>query len=132
MNSVLADVQAHLPLTISTVVSDADGVLVGGQNWHLRVNTDWVLRESVQLTGLLLESAEEDAARRLGEIIDGHSVSGLGLQYHDSYGDAILVLDNGNVLEAVSDFPCGEWILSIWHEDDPKRLPVFDPSGPVE
>ena len=127
-----AGVQAYLPLTISTVEGDSDGVLVGGRNWHLRINTSWIFGNSMQPTTARLESAEADSTGRLALAVEGHQVSRLGLQFHDSFEDIFLALDDGNVLEVVSDFPYGEWILSIWLEDDPKRLPVLDLSGPVQ
>jgi hypothetical protein len=37
----------------------------------------------------------------------------------------------GRVLEIFSDFPYGEWTLSIWSPDDERRIPIFDLEGPV-
>ncbi len=130
MNAVLADAEALLPLAVAGVAGDADGVLVHGPGWHLRVNTGWVLREGRRSSTVLAESGGDGSAARLGGRVSGRTVTALGLEYHGPYGDLLLALDDGAVLEVVSDFPYGEWILSIRRGQGSGEPPVFDLSGP--
>jgi hypothetical protein len=117
VDPLLADASSHLPLTVTTVAPDPDGVLVGGADWHYRINTDW------RLEGPGSEGKELDS-------LIGHRVAALSLETHGEYRDLLLAFDDGRSLTAVSDFPYGEWIFSITDPQADHDLPVFDLSGP--
>lgn len=117
MDPLITDAASFLPLTVTTVEPDPDGVLVGGSDWHYRINTDWRLEGS---------GSEEKALQSL----IGHQVTTLALETHGEYRDLLLIFDDGRSLTAVSDYPYGEWIFSIADPEANHGLPVFDLSGP--
>ncbi|MEY9849281.1 hypothetical protein ABH940_006387 [Streptacidiphilus sp. BW17] len=117
MDPILDDASALLPLTVTTVAPDQDGVLVGGSNWHYRINTEWHI------------GGQSSGIQELASLI-GRRVTDLALETHGEYRDLRLTFDDSRSLTAVSDFPYGEWIFSITAPGDPQGLPVFDLSGP--
>ena len=109
--SLLDDASFHLPLTVTTVGTDPDGVSVSGRDWRYRINTEWRIGPA---GGWTLES------------LVGRQVVALAFEAHGDYADLLLTFDDGRTLTAVSDFPYGEWIFSI----EANGTPVFDLSGP--
>ncbi|GAA2809160.1 hypothetical protein GCM10010441_37160 [Kitasatospora paracochleata] len=132
MDPILADVRPHLPLPVSTVEADSDGIRLGGDGWGLRINTEWILHPADGPDGAELSSREQSPAEELAAALTGREVVDVRLDRHGPYGDIALVLGDGGSLEVISDFPYGEWIFSIWTPTDPEQRPVFDLSGPVE
>jgi hypothetical protein len=132
VRSPLDEARRHLPLVITNTALDADGVSIGGVNWRLRINTAWRVSEG----------GEEDhpAARESAALLDqrtvdaaflGETVVGLSLQPHGAFRDIAFSFDSGRTLEVVSDFPYGEWLLSVWEASDEDAVPVFDLPGPL-
>ncbi len=108
----LEEIGAFLPLAISVVDADADGICVGGDRWRLRVNTNW------RVSGALQE-------------LVGDEVTEVGVQSREVGLDLRLVTRTGRVFEILSDFPYGEWIFSVWRPGDERQVPIFDLEGPV-
>ena len=112
MSGWVEEIRAFLPLTISVVDADADGVCVGGDRWRLRVNTSW--RVSGALQDLM-----------------GDELIEVGVQSREVGLDLRLETRAGRVFEILSDFPYGEWIFSVWRHGDERQVPIFDLEGPV-
>jgi hypothetical protein len=128
---VVEEIRALLPLVIGDVEGDQDGIALVGNNWRLRVNTNWrVLRSGA----IVLSSANPQVASPLTyglEELVGRNVVDVGVQSRSVGSDLTLVTDWEDEFEILSDFPYGEWILSIWRSEDEARTPIFDWSGPV-
>ena len=122
---------AYLPLVVTLVEEDRDGIGIAGPNWRFRINTTWRLVGAQDPSNVRLTSEDPGSVGTLREIVTGDEVVALELCRHEEFGDLKTVLRGGSAVEVVSDFPYGEWIFSIWRADDPGRMPVFDLSGPL-
>ncbi|MDG4841357.1 hypothetical protein O7631_32975 [Micromonospora sp. WMMD967] len=75
-------------------------------------------------------SGGEAQALGLDDLIEDEIVQ-VGAQSRDVGLDLSLTTRAGHIFEITSDYPYGEWILSVWHPDDERQVPVFDLEGPV-
>ncbi|MFF0151496.1 hypothetical protein [Micromonospora sp. NPDC005203] len=73
-----------------------------------------------------------DGAQALGldDLIEDEIVQ-VSAQSRNVGLDLSLTTRAGHIFEITSDYPYGEWILSVWRPDDERQVPVFDLEGPV-
>ena len=118
MSSILEEIRQFLPLAVANVETDSEGVCFGGGSWRLRVNTTWRLTEN-----------DESVASLEGLI--GDEIVDIGFRSREVGMDLIVSTRAGLDFEIISDFPYGEWIFSVWHPEDERRIPFFDLEGPI-
>lgn len=116
MSPIAEEIQRFLPLRISDIDSDADGISIEGDRWRLRINTNW--RVDGGVGGL--------------EGFVGDDVVEASLQAGPVGFDLGFTTREGRTLEILSDFPYGEWIFSVWAPGDDRHIPVFDIEGPLQ
>ncbi|MEU3073755.1 hypothetical protein [Streptomyces laurentii] len=130
MESVLEEIRRFLPLSVTTVEADSDGICLQGDRWRLRINTSWRVTEGGQIT--ISPSLTRDGSSFYGlEDLVGDEVVDVGIQGVQFRQDLYVVTREGRILEIFSDFPYGEWLLSISDMGDERRIPIFDLEGPV-
>lgn len=128
MPSLLDEIRQFLPLIVRAAEADAGGVRIGGDNWSLRINTNWrVLHQGVVA---MSPAAVPDIRRAhgLNELVGDALVKVYSQSGHASL-DLGATTQAGRVLEIFSDFAYGEWLLSIWQEAE---VPILDIEGPVK
>jgi hypothetical protein len=131
VSTVIDELRAFLPLSVTAADSDADGISLSGKSWRLRVNTNWRLLHGGQIvnsSGIM--GSETSSSLRLDDLI-GDDIVDLAFQSSQVGLDLSVVTSRGHILEIFSDFPYGEWIFSMWNGDDPQRIPIYDLEGPV-
>jgi hypothetical protein len=128
---VIDELRTFLPLSITAVDSDADGISLTGKSWRLRINTNWRLLYGGQIVNSsgIMES-ETSSSLRLDDLI-GDDIIDFSFQSSAVGLDLSVVTSGRRILEIFSDFPYGEWIFSRWNGDDPQRIPIYDLEGPV-
>lgn len=130
MPSFVEELQQLLPLTVTAVDVDADGIALSGNCWRLRVNTNWrVTRDGVLV--LSSELLDERETRLELERLVGDNIIDVGIQPRVVGLDLCMTTRAGTTFEICSDFPYGEWILSAWSPGDKQRIPIYDVEGPV-
>ncbi|WP_055601617.1 hypothetical protein [Streptomyces aureus] len=130
MESVLEEIRGFLPLAVTTVEADTDGVCLQGDRWRLRINTSWRVTQSGQITMSPGLTREGSSFHGLEDLV-GDEVVDVGVQGVRFQQDLYVVTRAGRILEIFSDFPYGEWLLSISATGDEGRTPIFDLEGPV-
>ncbi|WP_329082241.1 hypothetical protein OG211_00110 [Streptomyces niveus] len=116
MSPIADEIQGFLPLRISDVDADDDGISIEGDRWRLRINTKWRLSGGEGgLEGLV-----------------GDDVVETSLQSGPVGFDLSFTTHGGRTLRILSNFPYGEWIFSVWLPGDQQRIPVFDIEGPLQ
>lgn len=131
MESLIEEARGFLPLTASSVELDDDGMSIGGPNWRFRINTDWRITAKPGVSETTPASAAQGPPDSVRSAVSNRRVVDLELWQHDEYVDLRAILDDQRAIEVISDFPYGEWTFSIWKEEDPRRVPVYDLSGPL-
>lgn len=128
MSPIVEEVRSFLPLRIHDVDADSGGIIIGGERWRLRINTNWrAMRD--ETSGWQLSSSSE--GRSPGELV-GDDVVEIYFQSGQAGFDLSFKTREGCMLEILSDFPYGEWIFSVWSRGDERRIPVFDIEGPLQ
>ncbi|WP_238425411.1 hypothetical protein [Micromonospora parastrephiae] len=126
----IEDIRAFLPLTVAAVEADGDGVCLSGNQWRLRVNTNWRV-SATEITAMSPSiSGNVAKGQDLYDLI-GDEVVQVSTQTRDVGLDLILRTRTGRIFEILSDYPYGEWIFSVWRPEDERQVPVFDLEGPV-
>jgi hypothetical protein len=124
------DIAAFLPLVVTSVEVDADGICLSGNEWRLRVNTNWRVSEAGAVEMLPPVSGDAEEAHGVEGLI-GDEIVQAGVQSRDVGLDISLRTRDGRIFEIISDYPYGEWIFSVWQPEDERQVPVFDLEGPV-
>ena len=112
---VIRAVEPHLPLAIHDVNSEDGATLVlGGENWSLRISAPWRITRSNRL----LIGSDEDAARPWPTDLVTQRIVAVVVQGVGGL-DFAFVLDGGKVLEVFSCHPVEPWVLhlpsgSVW------------------
>ncbi|MFD7843269.1 hypothetical protein ACFV4K_10085 [Nocardia sp. NPDC059764] len=130
MESVLEEIRRFLPLGITAIEVDADGICVQGDHWRLRINTNWRVTQGAEIVVSPNLAREGSSCPGLEELV-GDEVVDVGVQGVQFAQDLYVVTREGRILEIFSDFPYGEWLLSVSRPGDERRLPIFDLEGPV-
>ncbi|MFJ2935887.1 hypothetical protein ACIO8G_24425 [Streptomyces sp. NPDC087219] len=130
MESVLEEIRRFLPLTVTAVEADAEGICLQGARWRLRINTSWRVTEGGQIAISPSLTREGSSSYGLEDLV-GDEVVDVGVQGVQFRQDLYVVTREGRILEIFSDFPYGEWLLSISDAGDERRIPIFDLEGPV-
>jgi len=126
---VLKEIRKFLPLPISAAEADADGVCLSGDRWRLRVNTNWSVSEG-EMT-VMSPSLSKDFATACGlRDLVGDEFVQVGVQSRQVGLDLVLTTRSGLVFEILSDYPYGEWLLTLWSPGDERQTPIFDLEGP--
>lgn len=131
MPSIVDEIRTFVPLSITAVDTDVDGISLSGRCWRLRVNTHWRLVSGGKIansSGIM--GSESSLSSRLDDLI-GDDIIDVSFQSSRAGFDLSAVTSEGRILEIFSDFPYGEWIFSVWNSDDPQRTPIFDLEGPL-
>lgn len=130
MESVLEEIRRFLPLGITAVEADADGICLQGDHWRLRINTSWRVTEGAEI--IVSPSLAREGSSHYGlEGLIGDEVVDVGLQGVQFARDLYVVTREGRILEIFSDFPYGEWLFSVSRLTGERRIPIFDLEGPV-
>ena len=131
MPTVMDELRLFMPLSITAIDGDADGMSLTGASWRLRINTNWRLVSHgriVNSSGMMISQTSPSVC--LDELV-GDDITELVFQSSRAGLDLSAVTSRGQILEIFSDFPYGEWILSLWNVNDPKRIPIYDLEGPI-
>lgn len=123
IEQIRSELEHYLPLRVAGVDSDADGVLLHGDAWHLRINTGW--RWGL---GNRVEVSDADQVSKLSTLI-GSEVVGIQLVEGEHGFDIELEMASGVTLGILSDFPYSEWLFSIWDSADDRKVPSSIWSG---
>lgn len=129
MSPIVDEIRRLLPLPVSFVEVDGDGVGVGGENWRLRVNTSWSIVRKGEFVRSSSIPPDESAVHELRNLV-GDEIVDVAAVSRDVGLDIKATTRAGAVLEIVSDLPYGEWILSIQFAGNDSHVPVFDLEGP--
>ncbi|MCX5409061.1 hypothetical protein OHA37_35055 [Streptomyces sp. NBC_00335] len=130
MEAVLEEIRRFLPFSVTAVEADADGICLQGDRWRLRINSSWRVSEGGQIT--ISPSLTREGSQSYGlEDLVGDEVVDVGIQGVQFRQDLYVVTREGRILEIFSDFPYGEWLLSISDVGDERRIPIFDLEGPA-
>jgi hypothetical protein len=128
---VIDEIRPFLPLSITAVECDADGISLAGNSWRLRINTNWRILSGGQIvnsSGIM--GSESPPPLRLDDLID-EDINDVGFQSSRAGLDLSVVTSSGHIIEIFSDFSYGEWIFSVWSSEDPIRIPTYDLEGPI-
>jgi len=126
----MEEMRQFLPLKVTAAGTDPDGIVLSGDRWRLRVNTNWRISQAGKLILSSSTAGDLSAGYKLEDIV-GDEIIEFGVQAREVGFDLSVRTLRGWVLEIFSDFSYGEWIFSAWQPGDRRQTPIFDLEGPV-